>query len=72
MISLLVMSLGFAYYVSNFSNYTIIYGSLGTVMLLLLYLYFSGIIIVMGGELIHILYQRDKGNFEYDVKDFQS
>ena len=72
LISLLAMSLGFAYYVSNFSNYTIVYGSLGTVMLLLLYLYFAGIIIVMGGELIHILYQRGNGHFEYDVKDFQS
>ncbi|WP_028828508.1 YihY/virulence factor BrkB family protein [Proteocatella sphenisci] len=68
MISLLTMSLGFAYYVNNFSKHTIIYGSLGTVMLLLLYLYFSGIIIVLGGELIHILYHRSIGNYEFDVK----
>lgn len=67
MASLMSMSLAFAYYVSNFSNYTIIYGSLGTVMLLLLYLYFSGIIIVLGGELIHILYHRSIGNYKYDV-----
>lgn len=69
MASWLILSVGFAYYVNNISNYSKIYGSLGTVMLMLLYLYFAGIIIVLGGELNHILAQRSLGNFEYDVKN---
>lgn len=69
MSSWLILSVGFAYYVNNISNYSKIYGSLGTVMLMLLYLYFAGIIIVLGGELNHILAQRSIGNFEYDVKN---
>lgn len=70
MVSWSILSLAFAYYVNNISNYSKIYGSLGTVMLMLLYLYFAGIIIVLGGELNHILAQRSIGNFEYDVKNF--
>lgn len=64
----LSLSIAFAYYVNNFSNYSVIYGSLGAVMLLLLYLYFAGIIIVLGAELTHILAMRHLGNFSYDVK----
>lgn len=70
MISWLVLSSGFAWYVNNLSNYSTIYGSLGAIMLLLLFLYFFGIIVVLGGELSHILSQRAIGNFEYDVKPF--
>lgn len=64
-----ILSIGFAYYVNNISNYYNIYGSLGAVILMLLFLYFAGIIIVLGGELNHILAQRSIGNFEYDVKN---
>ncbi|MGB5822541.1 MAG: YihY/virulence factor BrkB family protein [Proteocatella sp.] len=67
-ISWMLLSLGFAYYVNNISNYYQVYGSLGTVMLMLLYLYFAGIIIVLGGELSHILAQRHVGNYDFDVK----
>lgn len=68
LISWMFLSLGFAYYVNNISNYSKIYGPLGTVMLLLLYLYFAGIIIVLGGELSHILAQRNIKNYDFDVK----
>lgn len=40
----------FAFYVSNFGNYTKTYGSLGGVIVLLTWLYISSIIIVLGGE----------------------
>lgn len=67
-ISWSMLSLGSAYYVNNLSNYSKIYGPLGTIMLMLLYLYFAGIIIVLGGELNHILFQRSIGNYSFDVK----
>ena len=41
----------FSYYVNNFANYSKTYGSLGGMIVLLIWLYFSSIIIVMGGEL---------------------
>lgn len=40
----------FSYYVNNFGNYSKTYGSLGGVMVLLIWLYMSSIIIIMGGE----------------------
>lgn len=65
----ILLSLGFAYYVNNISYHSQIYGSLGTIMLMLLYLYFAGIIVVLGGELSHILAQRSIGNYDFDVKN---
>lgn len=50
-ITLTVVSLGFAYYVNNFGNYSKIYGSIGTVIVLLTWLFILSVIILMGGEL---------------------
>lgn len=65
----IVMALGLSYYTSNFGNYSIVYGSLGAIMIMLLFLYWSGIIIVLGGELAHILAMRSLGDFSYDVDE---
>lgn len=47
----LVTSTIFSYYVNNFGRYTITYGSLGGIIILLIWLYLSSIIIVLGGEI---------------------
>ena len=47
----LTTSLGFAYYVDNFTNYSRFYGSIGGVVVLLIWLYYSAVIILLGGEL---------------------
>lgn len=44
-------SLAFSYYVSNFANYSITYGSIGVIIILMIWFYLSGIIIIIGGEL---------------------
>ena len=44
-------SLGFKFYVSNFSNYNETYGTIGGVMVLLLWFYVSGIALLVGAEL---------------------
>lgn len=41
----------FSYYVSNFGKYSTTYGSIGGVIILLIWLYLSSIIIVLGGEI---------------------
>lgn len=46
--SWIVVSLGFSYYINNFSSYDKTYGSLGAVIILLLWLYISGFIILAG------------------------
>ena len=58
-----------SFYTSNFGRYSIIYGSLGAIIIMLLFLYWSGIIIVLGGELAHILAMRSQKRFEYDVDE---
>jgi len=44
-------SLGFAYYVDNFASYNATYGSIGTVIVLLTWMYVTGFFILVGGEL---------------------
>ncbi|NUK31682.1 YihY/virulence factor BrkB family protein [Parageobacillus sp. VR-IP] len=47
----IITSLAFSYYVNNFVNYTAMYGSLGGIIILMVWFYLSGMIIVLGGEM---------------------
>jgi membrane protein len=47
----LAASLGFKYYVANWGNYTETYGLLGAVMILLLWFYISGLVVLVGAEM---------------------
>lgn len=47
----LAVSIGFSFYVENFANYSIIYGTLGTVIVLLSWLYMTAVILILGAEL---------------------
>jgi len=44
-------SLGFSYYVSNFGSYNKIYGSIGTIIVLMTWMYLLGFVILIGGEM---------------------
>ncbi len=50
LIILILASLGFRLYVSRFSDYSATYGSLGAVIVLLLWLYITGLVILIGSE----------------------
>ncbi|WP_226669968.1 YihY/virulence factor BrkB family protein [Metabacillus litoralis] len=56
----IVASLAFSYYVGNFANYSATYGSIGGIIVLMIWLYLSGMIIILGGELNAILYKRKR------------
>ncbi len=58
-IAFLVMSWGFGFYVSNFSNYSATYGSIAGVIILLLWLYITGIIIILGAQINAIIHKND-------------
>ena len=47
----LAASLGFKYYVANWGSYTETYGLIGAVMILLLWFYISGLVILVGAEM---------------------
>jgi membrane protein len=57
----ILASLAFSYYVGNFANYSATYGSIGGVIVLMIWLYLSGMIIILGGELNALLYKRKHG-----------
>jgi membrane protein len=53
----ILLSLGFRLYIDNFGRYNVVYGSLGAVIVLLLYLWLSSIILLLGGELNGVIHR---------------
>lgn len=47
----IVASLGFAYYVRTFADYNAMYGSIGAIIVLLLYFYISAAVLLLGAEM---------------------
>jgi membrane protein len=52
----LAASFGFSFYVNNFASYSAIYGSLGTVIVLLVYLYITATVVLFGAEVNEQIY----------------
>lgn len=47
----IAMSVGFAYYVNNFGTYNKLYGSIGTLIVVLLWIYFNSLVVLVGFDL---------------------
>lgn len=47
----ILLSGGFAFYVNHFSSYNKVYGSIGTLIVIMLWLYFNSLILLIGFEL---------------------
>lgn len=50
-VGMIIVSLLFAWYVNNFGNYNKLYGSVGTVLVAMLWLYFNTIVLLIGFEI---------------------
>ena len=56
----ILTTLGFNFYVDNFAKYNILYGSIGTLMVVLLWIYFNAISLLIGFELNASIYNAKK------------
>ncbi|MCG1010948.1 YihY/virulence factor BrkB family protein [Salinicoccus sp. ID82-1] len=57
-IAFLLASWAFSFYISNFSNYNATYGSIAGVIILILWLYITGVIIILGAQINAIMHKR--------------
>lgn len=57
-ISWVVLIYGFSFYVNNFGNFTSTYGSIASVIILMLWMYFTGMILIFGGLLNASMHKR--------------
>jgi len=61
-----ILLLIFSWYTANFANYSVLYGSLGGLVLLMLWFNYSAMILLLGAEISSVLY-RDRGEAQ-DIK----
>ncbi|MEO6883789.1 MAG: YihY/virulence factor BrkB family protein [Bacteroidia bacterium] len=58
----IVTSIGFTYYVNNFGKYNKLYGSIGTLIVIMMWIYFNSINILLGFELNASISHAKHGN----------
>ena len=62
-----VVSMAFSLYVSNIGRYSLLYGTIGAIVVLLLWLYFTGMVLVAGSEFNYLVMRlRQKKNLHAD------
>ncbi|NHC39823.1 YihY/virulence factor BrkB family protein [Bacillus sp. MM2020_1] len=58
----IISSLGLTFYVGNISNYSLTYGSIGAIIVLMIWLYISAFIIILGGEINAFYSEKNRKN----------
>jgi membrane protein len=66
----IVASLGFGYYVKTFADYNAMYGSIGAIIVLLLYFYISAAVLLLGAEMNAVIEHMSAEGKEPGAKDF--
>lgn len=64
---LILAAMGFDYYISNFASYDKTYGSIGGFIILMLWLYITGFVLLLGAE-INSVYRNIKQTNDKDQK----
>lgn len=63
----IITSIGFAYYVNNFGQYNKLYGSIGTIIVILLWIQFNSLILLVGFELNASILNAKKLGKQYNI-----
>jgi len=58
----IITLIGFSFYINNFNQYNKLYGSIGTLLIILLLIYFLSLILLIGFELNASIYQAQQQN----------
>jgi membrane protein len=64
----LLVSFLFGSYLNLYNNYSVVYGSLGAVIILMLWFYLTGVAILVGGEVNAIIEQTEARGGDLDAK----
>lgn len=62
MVGMMALSAGFSFFIKSFSNISFVYGSLGTVVTLMIWLYFAGMLLMLGAEINGVLLEWHEKN----------
>ncbi len=65
---LIAASFGFSLYTANFGNYSAVYGSIGAVIVLMLWLFIAGLVILIGAEVNVVVEREEPGRRDSSVK----
>ena len=70
----LVGSWGFSIYVNNFSTYNMLYGAIGAFFILMIWLYYTSIVLLIGGEINSRVYnqlERKSQEIKQEIEDLR-
>ena len=71
-IACILSSVGFSYYVNNFGTYNKLYGSIGVIIVLMLWFYMLSLILLVGFEMNASLDMAKKEKLDGDFKEFST
>jgi membrane protein len=60
----IITTIGFSYYINNFGKYNTLYGSIGTLVVVMLWFYFNALILLIGFELNVSIWHSRRSNSE--------
>jgi membrane protein len=63
----MAFSIAFSYYVENIAHYAQLYGSIATIIVLLIWLYTGGTVLIMGAEFNGVVLELRKGRLKEEV-----
>ncbi len=65
----ILTTIGFSYYINNFGKYNTLYGSIGTLVVVMLSVYFNALILLIGFELNVSIWHSRRSNSDSGVED---
>ncbi len=68
----IVTTIGFSYYINNFGKYNTLYGSIGTLVVVMLSFYFNSLILLIGFELNVSIWRARMDNSDSDSTEIRS